>query len=396
MKVALLCSGLGNVLRGHEIFARDLFRLLADDVDMVLFKGGGSPALRERVVEHVPRDSKALDGMHVAVSEKWRSAVMDEERIRIEGETFAYGALKPLLEGDFDIIHCLEQEVCRIVYDQRNLFTRTPKVVFSNGGAIPARDLPPCDAVQEHTDYNLARSAKGKSFMIPHGVDLKLFDPAIESDYRRQHGIPADARVVISVGTVCYWHKRMDYVIREVAQVEGAYLVIVGQECADTPAIKELGRSLMGNRIVFDRLEHHDLPRAYRAADVFVLGSLFETFGIVYVEAMAMGLPVFCTDHPNQRSIVKDGVFVDMSRGGELAGALRRADRQELARLASLGRKRAAEQYDIARLRSSYLDLYRRIMGLPSSLPTYSVRSRVSANIRNALRPIAGMLRGSR
>jgi hypothetical protein len=38
MKIALLCSGLGNIYRGHEIFARDLFNLVSDSVDITLFK----------------------------------------------------------------------------------------------------------------------------------------------------------------------------------------------------------------------------------------------------------------------------------------------------------------------------------------------------------------------
>ena len=52
---------------------------------------------------------------------------------------------------------------------------------------------------------------------------------------------------------------------------------------------------------MFDSLPHDELPQAYAAADVFTLGSLHETFGIVYIEAMAMGLPVVCTQHPNQQ-----------------------------------------------------------------------------------------------
>src|SRR5262249_4595030 len=149
-------------------------------------------------------------------------------------------ALKPLMEGDYDIIHCLQQKVCNVIYDNRHLFARPPKVLFSNGGAIPARELPRCDFVQEHTDYNLQRSARHKAFMIPHGVDLQRFHPGVASDFRARHGIPADAFVVISVGTICYWHKRMDYVIREIAPLRDVYLVVVGQESADTPAIQAL------------------------------------------------------------------------------------------------------------------------------------------------------------
>lgn len=122
----------------------------------------------------------------------------------------------------FDVIHCLEREVCDIIFDRRHLFQKTPKILFLNGGTIPARNLPRCDFVQEHTDLNLAFSAKGKSFMIPHGVDLNRFLSDVATDFRRQHGIPKDAFVVISVGDVSYGHKLMDYVVKEVAAVKDA------------------------------------------------------------------------------------------------------------------------------------------------------------------------------
>jgi len=150
----------------------------------------------------------------------------------------------------------------------------------------------------------------------------RAFHPGVATDYRRRYGIPAEAFVVITVGSICYWHKRTDHVIREVAAVPGAWLLVVGQETADTPAIRALGQQLMPGRIVFDSLPHSDLPQAYAAADVFTLGSLHDTFGIVYIGAMAMGLPVVCTHHPNQRQIVLQGVFVDMQAPGALTSAL--------------------------------------------------------------------------
>lgn len=166
MKIALLCSGLGHVDRGHEIFARDLFEMLKGSLDITLFKGGGQAASGERVIENIPRNSPLLAAVKMVVSPKWASAAQEQERIRVETETFAYASLLPLLEGAYDVIHCLEQEVCNILYAHRHLFAQTPKIVFSNGGAILARDLPNCDFVQEHTDYNLSRSAR-KGFHDP-------------------------------------------------------------------------------------------------------------------------------------------------------------------------------------------------------------------------------------
>lgn len=392
MRVALLCSGLGNVLRGHEIFARDLFDLLSNSLDITLFKGGGDASRKEVVIDNLPRNSTCLDHIHVPVSPKWAAAVREQERSRIEHETFAYAALKPLMEGDFDVIHCLEQEVCNIMYDNRHLFQHPPRIVFSNGGAIPRRDLPRCDFVQEHTDFNLSRSDPRKAFMIPHGVDLKVFNPKVESNFRETQGIPPNAFVVISVGTVCYHHKRMDYVIKEVAPLEEVYLVIVGQENPDTPAIKALGKALMGDRIIFTKMTHEELPQAYAAANVFVLGSLFETFGIVYIEAMAMGLPVFCTHHVNQRSIVKEGIFIDMSKRGALTEALRFASHETLTELGQQGRVIAEKYYDINLLKNQYIAQYQAIVASKVSLPQYTFFRKLSSNMGSLRKKAANLL----
>lgn len=384
MKIALLCSGIGHVLRGHEIFARGLFDLLSDSVEVVLLKGAGPESDREWVIPCVKRSSPHLAQIHLACSPNWALPMQEQERVRIEHETFAYGAIERLLGYQPDVIHCLEQEVCNVLFDNRHLFAHTPKLLFSNGGALAARDLPRCDFVQEHTERNLAYSARDKAFVIPHGVDLQRFKPGVPSDFRARHGIPSDAFVIISVGAITRTHKRMDYVIREAAAVPGAWLVIVGQDAADSRDIRELGRELLGNRVVFTRMPNDELPRAYAAADVFVLGSLFETFGIVYVEAMAMGLPVVCCDHDNQRAVVKHGLFVDMRRPGAVSSLLTQTSRQRLAEIGRRGRLVAEQHYDLLRLKQQYLERYAQIASAACSLPTYTWKSRLRANLRNA------------
>lgn len=395
-RVALLCPGLGRVVRGHETFARGLFDLLAEDLDLTLFKGGGTSTDRERVLPHIPRDATALDGARLPVSPRWHAAAMTEERIRVECESFAWAAMAPLLAGGFDVIHCLDRDVCRVIHANRHLFARTPAILFSNGGAIPARDLPPCDFVQEHTPLNLRHSLPGKSFLIPHGVDTAQFRPGAPSEFRARHGVPADATLLLSVGTICYWHKRMDHVIREVAAVgdHHLHLAIVGQESEDSAAIKALGRELLGPRVHFDSMPHDALPGAYAAADAFVLGSLFETFGIVYIEAMAAGLPVICTQHPNQRAIVQKGIFVDMAKPGALAAALAPDARSAWGPIGAEGLAVAREQYDLRRLKEQYLARYRAMSGQATPLPQWTFRRRVKQNLRGAWRRAALMLQG--
>lgn len=392
-RIALLCSGLGHVHRGHEVFARELFELLKRDLDITLFKGGGPPSDLEILVPHVPRNLPNLKDLRLPVSPKWHAAAVAVEQMRVEGETFAFGALLPLLQGDFDVIHCLEQEVCNVLYAHRHLFTKTPKILWSNGGALPAAEIPACDFVQEHTDFNLTRSARHKAFMIPHGVDTKRFQPGIATNFRGEHGIRDDAFVVISVGTICYWHKRMDHVIREVAAVPGAWLVIVGQESEDSAAIKALGQSLMPGRIVFTTMPHDRLPEAYAAANVFTLGSLFETFGIVYIEAMAMGLPVVCTEHPNQRGIVQEGVFINMQTPGALTAVLRDTSREQWRAMAERGRQVALQHYEMAGLKQLYLDQYAKIAAAPVKLPRYTLTTSLLSKARGTLRKAGQLLR---
>jgi 1,2-diacylglycerol 3-alpha-glucosyltransferase len=385
MKVALLCSGLGRVHRGHEVFARDLFSLVGRDVGMTLFKGGGESLPDERVLPHIPRDAACLDGMQLPVSPKWQHGAQEQERIEVEGSTFASSALGPLLEGDFDIVHCLEQEVCRDLYAKRHLFRRTPAFLFSNGGAIPKRKLPACDFVQEHTDHNLQQSARDKAFMIPHGVDTQRFRPGLPTTFRERHGIPRDVRLVISVGSIGHNHKRMDHVVREVAAVPGAWLAMLGQETRETPDIRALAAQLIPDRVTFATLPHDQLPEAYAAADVFVLGSLFETFGIAYIEAMAMGLPVIATNHPNQRAIIGEGWFVDMNATGAVAALLANESAASLRAMGERARASAVARYDLQALRQRYIAQYAAMAGHAAPLPRHGLKQRLLSNARNLL-----------
>lgn len=147
----------------------------------------------------------------------------------------------------------------------------------------------------------------------------------------------------------------------------------------------------MAGRIHFTTLSHEELPQAYAAADVFVLGSLFETFGIVYIEALAMGLPVFCTNHPNQRAIVQDGIFLDMNQAGALSHALQTRDPARLAELRQRGPEIARTVYSLEQLRADYLTHYRRISETQLQLPRYTLGTQV----RDQLRGLGRRLRGS-
>ena len=80
----------------------------------------------------------------------------------------------------------------------------------------------------------------------------------------------------------------------------------------------------MDDRITFlGSKEQRDLNKYYSAADVLVVPSLYESFGLVVVESLACGTPVMVSDIPPLREIVgEDGVRVDPTSERAIADAL--------------------------------------------------------------------------
>jgi glycosyltransferase involved in cell wall biosynthesis len=111
-----------------------------------------------------------------------------------------------------------------------------------------------------------------------------------------------------------------------------------------------------GARVVFagDR-SHVEVARHLRVADLLVMPSTLESFGIVQLEAMASGLPVVITDLPGARGVSCDGVHGVHVAPGELDDlvrglrALADAGPDERRRMGERGRAHVTEHYTWAR-----------------------------------------------
>ncbi len=91
------------------------------------------------------------------------------------------------------------------------------------------------------------------------------------------------------------------------ARVPKARLVVAG-DGPERPALERQARDLgIDNRVAFLGMRA-DLPRVLAALDVFVLPSLYEGFGLVVLEAMAVGVPVIATRVGGVPEVIEDGV----------------------------------------------------------------------------------------
>jgi glycosyltransferase involved in cell wall biosynthesis len=97
-------------------------------------------------------------------------------------------------------------------------------------------------------------------------------------------------------------------------------------------------------------VEHHEMPRHYQQADLFVLPSRRESFGLVLAEAMACGLPVVATTAGAIPEVVEDGltgVLVPPDDPEALANAVRSllSNRPRMQAMGTAGAQRVRQRF---------------------------------------------------
>jgi D-inositol-3-phosphate glycosyltransferase len=151
--------------------------------------------------------------------------------------------------------------------------------------------------------------------IITPGVDHRVFYPSDRAAARRNLGLPSGP-MVLFVGRIQAL-KGADLAVRALAELDDrrAMLVIVGGPSGPDGArelhalhalVAELG---VEHRVRFvDPRPHDQLADFYRAADVCVVPSRTESFGLVALEAAACGTPVVAANVGGLRLLVDDGV----------------------------------------------------------------------------------------
>jgi len=166
------------------------------------------------------------------------------------------------------------------------------------------------------------------------GLDPAFFELACHADELPLPDSIPRARYVLAVGrwSSAERYKGFDTLIRALPEVRRAipdvHLVFVG-EGDDQPALEKLAQSIhVRERVHFiSGLTREQLVAAYRHADIFALPSSGEGFGLVFLEAMAMGKPVVGGNHGGIPDIIQEGVtgfLVPHGDVGQLANRLER------------------------------------------------------------------------
>ena len=292
--------------------------------------------------------------------------------------TFRRNASRMLRELHFDIVH--DQGLCSVVHNvltahisnrawararlgaplKEKLFSLVigwwEQWQYSLAGRVQV--IAVADRVRRDlaVDYGL----RGRVTVIHHGVDTEKFTPANRSQaLRNEFGMPADQPLFLFVGDFRKGVKA------SIEALGAGHLVCVGSTPPE-PYRALAAKLHRANRVHF-RPATDAIEQYYAGADVLLLPTPYDAFGMVVLEAMAAGLPVIVSQNAGASELIVDGQNGYILRNeADLPGLMRKAATASPA-IGSAARTTAL-QHSWDRVASETLAVYQQAQRTPRIL----------------------------
>lgn len=275
-----------------------------------------------------------------------------------EEASFVPGLLSKYRPSDFDITATCSYPFTNWALRRPAIFKprRPPHVFITQNGDWPACSKQSeyryfgCDGlVCTNPDYFDRNKQDWNCTLIPNGADVDQFRRA-QPD-RARFGLPDNKPVILMVSALIET-KRVAEGIAAVASLPDAHLIVAG----DGPLrneIDQMASIVLRGRFTRISVPPQYMPRLYRSADVFLHMSKEESFGNVFVEAMASGLPIVGHETPRLRWIVgAEEELVDTAATANVTAGLAKALQEmdtarghRIERAAGFSWKIVADQY---------------------------------------------------
>jgi len=337
-----MLPGAHRVQRGAEIAIESVAAELAADDDVTLF--GSGPARPDRPYHYVragliPRERFE----RIPTMPPFRSDYIYEEA------TWAAAMLRHYHPADFELtVTCSFPFVNQLA--TRRPGHRPPHVFVTQNGDFPALSDKQeyrafrCDGlVCTNPLYFERQRLRWRSALIPNGIDPTRFTPG--RSQRAALGLPTDVPIVLMVSALID-SKRVLQGMAAVATVPDVHFVVAG----NGPLRDEfdaIGERLMPGRAHRLTLPAEQMPDLYRSVDVMLHMTYFESFGNIYIEAAASGIPVVAHDSESTRWILGDDSpgLIDTDDQTAVVAALHGAlstDAEDLGKRSHAARQRFA------------------------------------------------------
>jgi glycosyltransferase involved in cell wall biosynthesis len=210
-----------------------------------------------------------------------------------------------------------------------------------------------------------------KMRVVYNGIDTEIYNGNQEASQNRDG--------LIMVANTDDRKKGVLYLLQalELLRKDGIKLTIVDDAARHSSYIEDVGPlpsygSKLVRKLNLDgmvhftgRLTREELAQHYSAAQIAVVPSLYEGFGIPAAEAMACGTPVIATTGGALPEVVGDaGILVPPANADALAAAIRQLlnDRRAQLQMSEAGKKRVKEQFNWEQAARKTLEVYQEVM----------------------------------
>jgi len=205
--------------------------------------------------------------------------------------------------------------------------------------------------------------------VIPNGIDHESFKKDVSVDLYRKRYVPAGDKLVFFVGRLVY-EKGVQTVIEAMPLIMNKIPNVTFVVAGSGPHLNEL-KSLVSafgldEKVKFTgHMDTDTLCAFYKSADLTVVPSLYEPFGMVVLESMAMGTPTIVADTGGLSEIVvheETGLKFEPGNPDSLADAMLRVlqDQKLATRMTSDAMAYMGNTYNWDRIARSTLEVYRR------------------------------------
>ncbi|HQT82873.1 MAG TPA: glycosyltransferase family 4 protein [Candidatus Paceibacterota bacterium] len=220
---------------------------------------------------------------------------------------------------------------------------------------------------------------RGPLAIVPNGVNAAHFSQSYapeELDALKRKLGKQEGDVYLITTSRLVKKNAIDDVIRALPLLPAHVSFLIFGTGPDEPKLRALAEECgVGDRARFmGQISHAEMPKYLNVSDIYIRPSLSEGFGIVFVEAMAAGLPVIATQEGGIADFLFDakrnpdkettGWAVDKDSPEQIAEAVRDiiVHPDEVARVTAAAKKMAFERYDWGLIARKMQDAFNRVL----------------------------------
>ncbi len=174
-----------------------------------------------------------------------------------------------------------------------------------------------CNKIITVSNYNLKflnkLGFKNKSVVIPNGFDSNLFKPLNKNKCKKKLNIPLDKKIILTIGNLVEVknQKTIILAINELVKTRKEVICYIVGEGILRKKLQNQIEILNLEKYVklIGRKPHNEIPTWINSADIFILPSYSESFGVVTIESFACGIPVISTINGGSEEIITKDAF---------------------------------------------------------------------------------------